>query len=161
MYKTSTDAYQHAAKIMSHEYANKYADYWTKKNKVIKTGKANFKDAGRQKTYNAEFAAIAEYKNKYPNDVKFNRLNWKQTNDISRRLQSLRPIRHCVQKQMRHGWVTNNRHLNLHTFVDALLDRQLDTDICVFKRLTVLTQSFMSLHTCVVICTMISDFAVT
>ena len=79
MYKTSTDAYQSAAKIMSHEYANKYANYWTKKNKVIKTGKANFKDAGRQKTYNAEFAAIAEYKNKYPNDVKFKRLNWKQT----------------------------------------------------------------------------------
>ena len=48
---------------MSHEYANKYANYWSKKNKVIKTGKANFKDAGRQKTYNAEFAAIAEYKN--------------------------------------------------------------------------------------------------
>ena len=42
MYKTSTDAYQAAAKIMSHEYANKYANYWTKKNKVIKTGKANF-----------------------------------------------------------------------------------------------------------------------
>ena len=70
MYKTSTDAYQAAAKIMSHDYANKYANYWTKKNKVIKTGKANFKDAGRQKTYNSEFAAIAEYKNKYPNDVK-------------------------------------------------------------------------------------------
>ena len=32
-----------AAKIMSHEYANKYANYWSKKNKVIKTGKANFK----------------------------------------------------------------------------------------------------------------------
>ena len=62
MYKTSTDAYQAAAKIMSHEYANKYANYWTKKNKVIKTGKANFKDAGRQKTYNAEFAAMAEWK---------------------------------------------------------------------------------------------------
>ena len=45
MYKTSTDAYQSHAKIMSHEYANKYANYWTKKNKVIKTGKANFKDA--------------------------------------------------------------------------------------------------------------------
>ena len=79
MYKSSTDAYQGAVKIMSHEYANKYANYWSKKQKVIKTGKANFKDAGRQKTYNAEFAAIAEYRNKYPNDVKFKRLDWKQT----------------------------------------------------------------------------------
>jgi len=79
MYNSSTDAYQAAAKIMSHEYANKYANYWSKKNKVIKTGKANFKDAGRQKTYNSEFAAIAEYKNKYPNCTKFKRLNWKQS----------------------------------------------------------------------------------
>ena len=79
MYKTSTDAYQSAAKIMSHEYANKYANYWTKKNKVIKTGKANFKDAGRQKTYNAEFAAMAEYRAKYPECTKFKRLNWKQS----------------------------------------------------------------------------------
>ena len=79
MYKTSTDAYQAAAKIMSHEYANKYANYWTKKNKVIKTGKSNFKDAGRQKTYNAEFAAMAEYRAKYPECTKFKRLNWKQS----------------------------------------------------------------------------------
>ena len=79
MYNTSTDAYQGAAKIMSHDYANKYANYWSKKQKVIKTGKANFKDAGRQNTYNAEFAAIAQYRAKYPNDVKFKRLNLKQS----------------------------------------------------------------------------------
>ena len=66
MYNSSTDAYQAAAKIMSHDYANKYANYWMKKNRTIKTGKANRKDAGRQKTYNAEFAAIAEYRAKYP-----------------------------------------------------------------------------------------------
>jgi len=64
---------------MSHDYANKYANYWQKKNRTIKTGKANRKDAGRQKTYNAEFAAIAEYKNKYPESTKFKRLNWKQS----------------------------------------------------------------------------------
>ena len=79
MFNSSTDAYQAASKIMSHEYANKYANYWSKKNKTIKSGKANFKDSGRQKTYNAEFAAIAEYRAKYPNDVKFKRLNWKQS----------------------------------------------------------------------------------
>ena len=62
--RSSTDAYQSNAKIMSHEYANKYANYWSKKNKVIKTGKANFKDVVGQKTYNAEFCAIAEWKHK-------------------------------------------------------------------------------------------------
>ena len=62
-FTNSTDAYQAASKIMSHEYANKYANYWSKKNKTIKSGKANFKDSGRQKTYNAEFQAIREYKN--------------------------------------------------------------------------------------------------
>ena len=82
MYNSSTDAYQAAAKIMSHDYANKYANYWSKKNKVIKTGKANRKDAGRQKTYNAEFAAIAEWKHKSKENMlsdKFKRLDWKGT----------------------------------------------------------------------------------
>ena len=79
MINSSTDAYQAALKIMSHDYANKYANYWQKKQKVIKTGKANFKDSGRQKTYNAEFAAIAEYRAKYPECTKLKRLNWKQS----------------------------------------------------------------------------------
>tara|TARA_B100000212_G_scaffold338149_1_gene314213 strand:- start:231 stop:890 length:660 start_codon:yes stop_codon:yes gene_type:complete len=82
MINSSTDAYQAALKIMSHDYANKYANYWQKKQKVIKTGKANFKDAGRQKTYNAEFAAIAEWKHKSKENMlsdKFKRLDWKGT----------------------------------------------------------------------------------
>ena len=29
-----------ASKIMSHDYANKYANYWSKKNKTIKSGKS-------------------------------------------------------------------------------------------------------------------------
>ena len=62
-FTNSTDAYQAASKIMSHDYANKYANYWSKKNKTIKSGKSAFKDSGRQKTYNAEFKAIREYKN--------------------------------------------------------------------------------------------------
>ena len=39
-FTNSTDAYQKASKIMSHDYANKYANYWSKKNKTIKSGKA-------------------------------------------------------------------------------------------------------------------------
>ena len=77
MFNSSTDAYQAASKIMSHEYANKYANYWSKKNKTIKSGKANFKDSGRQKTYNAEFAALAEYGKMYPHDARFQMLDWK------------------------------------------------------------------------------------
>ena len=61
MYNSSTDAYQAAAKIMSHEYANKYANYWSKE-QGNQTGKMNFKDLVARKTYNSEFAAIAEYK---------------------------------------------------------------------------------------------------
>ena len=78
-FTNSTDAYQAASKIMSHDYANKYANYWSKKNKTIKSGKANFKDSGRQKTYNAEFAALREYKKMYPHDVKFKTCNWKES----------------------------------------------------------------------------------
>ena len=88
-FTNSTDAYQAASKIMSHDYANKYANYWSKKNKTIKSGKANFKDSGRQKTYNAEFKAIREYKNITLEESKrgvdedkrraqFKTLNWKE-----------------------------------------------------------------------------------
>ena len=86
MYNSSTDAYQDASKIMSHEYANKYANYWSKKNKTIKSGKANFKDSGRQKTYNAEFRALRAYKDKYPNDARFKFLDWKGSQKLFKKI---------------------------------------------------------------------------
>ena len=86
MFTNSTDAYQSALKIMGHDYANKYANYWTKKNKTIKSGKANFKDSGRQKTYNAEFAALAEYRKLYPNNKKTAILNWKGTEKLFKKI---------------------------------------------------------------------------
>ena len=33
-FTNSTDAYQDASKIMSHDYANKYANYWSKKTRL-------------------------------------------------------------------------------------------------------------------------------
>jgi len=86
MFTNSTDAYQAALKIMGHEYANKYANYWSKKNKTIKSGKANFKDSGKQKTYNAEFAALAEYRKLYPNNKKTAILNWKGTEKLFKKI---------------------------------------------------------------------------
>ena len=86
MFNSSTDAYQAASNIMAHEYANKYADYWTKKTKTIKSGKANFKDSGRQKTYNAEFAALREYKGMYPKDARFKFLDWKGSQKLFKKI---------------------------------------------------------------------------
>ena len=83
---TSTDAFQAASKIMSHDYANKYANYWSKKQKTIKSGKANFKDSGRQKTYNAEFKALREYKSLYPNDARFKFLDWKGSQKLFKKI---------------------------------------------------------------------------
>ena len=157
MYNSSTDAYQAAAKIMSHDYANKYANYWSKKNKVIKTGKANRKDAGRQKTYNAEFAAIAEYRAKYPECTKFKRLNWKQSERYFKKIAKSKTYKDlCIKTDASRSGVRNPT-LNSHIFVDVPLVRQLGMDVCVLQRLTVLTQSFMSLLTYVVICTMTLD----
>ena len=85
-FNSSTDAYQAASNIMAHEYANKYADYWTKKTKTIKSGKANFKDSGRQKTYNAEFAALREYKGMYPKDARFKFLDWKGSQKLFKKI---------------------------------------------------------------------------
>ena len=83
---SGTDAYQVASEIMSHDYANKYANYWSKKNKTIKSGKANFKDSGRQKTYNAEFKALREYKKMYPHDVRFKALDWKGSQKLFKKI---------------------------------------------------------------------------
>ena len=88
-FTNSTDAYQGALKIMGHDYANKYANYWTKKNKTIKSGKANFKDSGRQKTYNAEFKALAEYKSKSKEnmlDPRFRTLDWKGSQKLFKKI---------------------------------------------------------------------------
>ena len=80
-----TDAYQSALKIMGHDYANKYANYFAKKQKTIKSGKSSFRDSGRQKTYNAEFKTIREYKFADGVDevkrraAQFKTLNWKET----------------------------------------------------------------------------------
>ena len=80
-----TDAYQSALKIMSHDYANKYANYFAKKQKTIKSGKSSFRDSGRQKTNNAEFKTIREYKFADGVDevkrraAQFKTLNWKET----------------------------------------------------------------------------------
>tara|TARA_Y100000033_G_C2717511_1_gene96519 strand:- start:30 stop:680 length:651 start_codon:yes stop_codon:yes gene_type:complete len=99
MINSSTDAYQAALKIMSHDYANKYANYWQKKQKVIKTGKANFKDSGRQKTYNAEFAAIAEYRAKYPECTKLKRLNWKQSQKYFKKIAKSKTYKDLCAKE--------------------------------------------------------------
>ena len=85
-FNSSTDAYQAASKIMSHEYANKYANYWSKKQKTIKSGKANFKDSGRQKTYNAEFKALAKYGKLYPSDKRFKRVDWKGSQKLFKKI---------------------------------------------------------------------------
>ena len=122
MFTNSTDAYQSALKIMGHDYANKYANYWSKKNKTIKSGKANFKDSGKQKTYNAEFGAIRESIVSCIQTIKkFKKLNWKQyRKTISRRLQSLRLIRSCVRIKLVQ-MVDTKSNTSEKTFVMQLL----------------------------------------
>ncbi len=83
---STTDVYQKALPIMGHDYANKYANYYAKKQKTIKSGKANYKDSGKQKTYNAEFAALAEYRKLYPNNKKTAILNWKGTEKLFKKI---------------------------------------------------------------------------
>ena len=83
---STTDVYQKALPIMGHDYANKYANYYAKKQKTIKSGKANYKDSGKQKTYNAEFAALAEYRKLYPNDVRFKQLDWKGSQKLFKKI---------------------------------------------------------------------------
>lgn len=61
MYNTSLDAFQDAQKIMPYEYANKYAEYWLKKNRTITKRRTAMRDSGRSKVYTAENNAVAEY----------------------------------------------------------------------------------------------------
>ena len=97
-----TDAYQSALKIMGHDYANKYANYFAKKQKTIKSGKSSFRDSGRQKTYNAEFKTIREYKFADGVDevkrraAQFKTLNWKETVKYFNKIAKSKLTKNCV-----------------------------------------------------------------
>jgi hypothetical protein len=60
---SSTDAYQMAVGKMGHDLAMKYANYWTKKQKAIKTGRLqnSYVDSGRNKVYKSEWATEAKF----------------------------------------------------------------------------------------------------
>jgi hypothetical protein len=60
---SSTDAYQMAVGKMGHDLAMKYANYWTKKQKAIKTGRLqnSYVDSGRNKVYKSEFATERKF----------------------------------------------------------------------------------------------------
>ena len=60
---------------MYHEYANKYANYWTKKNKVIKTGKANFKDKWSTEDLQFRVPTTITVQEQYPNCTSSNVYN--------------------------------------------------------------------------------------
>ena len=59
---SSTDAYQMAVGKMGHDLAMKYADYFSKKQKAIKTGRLqnSYVDSGRNKVYKSEWATEAK-----------------------------------------------------------------------------------------------------
>ena len=60
---SSTDAYQMAVGKMGHDLAMKYADYFSKKQKAIKTGRLqnSYVDSGRNKVYKSEWATEAKF----------------------------------------------------------------------------------------------------
>jgi hypothetical protein len=62
---SSTDAYQTAlaTERMGHDLANKYANYYAKKSRAIRTGRlqASGVDSGRNKVYQSEFALQRKY----------------------------------------------------------------------------------------------------
>ena len=120
---SGTDAYQVASEIMSHDYANKYANYWSKKNKTIKSGKANFKDSGRQKTYNAEFAALREYKKMYPHDAKFKTLDWKGSQKLFRKIAKSKTYQKLCDNRIGSNGGHNNPSLEKKVFRGATAGR--------------------------------------
>ena len=123
MYNSSTDAYQDALKIMGHDYANKYANYWSKKNKTIKSGKANFKDSGRQKTYNAEFKALREYKKSYPNDARFKFLDWKGSQKLFKKIAKSKTYQKLCDNRVGSNGGHNNPSLVKKVFRGATAGR--------------------------------------
>ena len=62
-YMSGTDAYQLASKSMKHELANKYAEYYTKKTRQIKSNRLqnSYVDSGRNKVYQSEFATERKF----------------------------------------------------------------------------------------------------
>ena len=64
---SSTDAYQAALAtgVMNNDLANKYAEYYRKKSRAIRTGRlqASGVDSGRSKVYQSEFAVQRKIRN--------------------------------------------------------------------------------------------------
>ena len=60
---SNPDAYQMALPKMGHDLAMKYADYFGKKQKAIKTGRLqnSYVDSGRNKVYKSEWATEAKF----------------------------------------------------------------------------------------------------
>ena len=60
---SNTDAYQMALPKMGHDLAMKYADYFAKKSRQIKTGRLqnSFVDSGKNKVYKSEWATEAKF----------------------------------------------------------------------------------------------------
>ena len=60
---SSTDAYQMAVGKMGHDLAMKYADYFSKKQKAIRTGRLqnSYVDSGRNKVYKSEWATERKF----------------------------------------------------------------------------------------------------
>jgi hypothetical protein len=60
---SSTDAYEMALPKMGHTLANKYANYFGKKQLAIKTGRLqnSYVDSGRNKVYKSEFATERKF----------------------------------------------------------------------------------------------------
>ena len=124
-----TDAYQSALKIMSHEYANKYANYFAKKHKTIKSGKSSFKDSGRQKTYNAEFKAIRELRNHINNEddvyhaKKLQTLDWKGSQKLFKKIAKSKTYQKLCDNRIGSNGGHNNPRLVKKVFRGATAGR--------------------------------------
>ena len=63
--------------------------------------KSNFKDSGRQKTYNAEFKALREYKKLYPNDARFKfQLDWKGSQKLFKKIAKSKTYRKLCENDI-------------------------------------------------------------
>ena len=119
MYNSSTDAYQSLQKSCLMIMQTNTQTTGQRKTRSSRQVRLNRKDAGRQKTYNAEFAAIAEYRAKYPECTKFKRLNWKQSERYFKKIAKSKTYKDlCIKTDASRSGVRNPT-LNSHIFVDA------------------------------------------
>ena len=86
--------------IMGHDCANKYANYYAKKQKTIKSGNLNYKDSGKQKTLQMQSLLLLQNIENYIQTIKKLQYQLKGTQKLFNKIAKSKTIKSYVRTKL-------------------------------------------------------------